>query len=107
MGFGEELGVPTADDITVKQCACPTGTHPSSELCLTCGSQFGLHRKPSLHSPYKICPNSPYTTRYFKCKKYVVLKEYNESGKFEKTFAIAEKSEQKKLKKFLEFMSSS
>ena len=104
--FGKELDVPTADDITVKQCACPTGTHSSSELCLMCGSQFGLHRKPSLHSSYLICPNN-YTTRYFKCKKFVLLKTCNESGTFHKTFTIGEKSEQKKLKKFLDFVSSS
>ena len=104
--FGEGLDIPTADDITVKQSACPAGTYPSIELCANCGLQFGMHRKPKHGSSHYRCPNSYPRTR-FHCKKYVVLKEHNESGKFEKTFAIAEKSEQKKLKKFLEFMSSS
>lgn len=108
--FGVELDIPTVDDITV-ECACPTGTHPSSELCTKCGLQFGSHHRESYYGSYYYysCPSSSvsYTTTTFHCTKYVVLKECNESGKFEKTFAIAEKSEQKKLKKFLEFLSSS
>ena len=36
--------------------------------------------------------------------KYQLLKAYRDTGKFEKTFTIANASDQQKLKKFLEFM---
>ena len=106
--FGEALDIPTAADITPKQCACPTGTHPGTEECMKCGKQLDMHRQPK-HGSCNLCPSSygSYTSTRFHCKKYVVLKECNEPGVFHKTFEIAKKSEQKKLKKFLEFMSSS
>ena len=85
--------------------------YASTDLCISCGRCFGEHRvQPSMYG-YGC---EPINGRRYNCrygggvfKKYIVLKTCDESGKFEKTFAIAEKSEQKKLKKFLEFMSSS
>ena len=68
----------------------------SNDVCASCGQRFDAHY---LH-------RCPYGGGVFKFKKYIVLKTCDESGKFEKTFAIAEKSEQKKLKKFIDFMSN-
>lgn len=47
---------------------------------------------------------SPRCIRGVEKPKYQLLKAYRETGKFEKTFKVANASDQQKLKKFLEFM---
>ena len=94
----KKLEIPIADDLYENR-AGPQGTYDSSksDVCLTCEHDYGSHSGPSNQCP------SIYGS-YFKCKNYHLLKSYNESGKFEKTFAIAKQSDQMKLKKFLDFV---
>jgi hypothetical protein len=47
---------------------------------------------------------SPRCIRGVEKPKYQLLKAYRETGKFEKTFKVANASDQQKLKKFLEFI---
>ena len=77
--------------------------YKSTDRCISCEEKLGAHNR-YYHSTTDSTFYCPYGGGVF--KKYIVLKTCDESGKFEKTFAIAEKGEQKKLKKFIDFMSS-
>lgn len=104
--FGVQLDIPTADDFD-KECICIDGTHVISDLCLHC------HRSYESHVCQRFGGVGMYKHRCysggreaFKCTKIHILKSFCESGKFEKTFSIANQGDQIKLKKFLEFMES-
>ena len=79
-----------------------------TDICIHCSKPFSSHYKHtggSYYSSIYLCQQYV-STQTFAIKKYTVLKTCNESGKFEKTFTIAEESDQTKLKKFLDFVSS-
>jgi hypothetical protein len=100
--FGEKLEIP--DKPVATNCLC-TGSHPDFHLCMRCHRQYPFRdrRRPQSHSvaPYqqhdlgRPCPGLVH-----------VLKTAEVSGKFEATFTISDGSEQAKLQKFLDFISS-
>ena len=97
--FKKKLKSLTDDD--VGNMTSPSG----SDICMNCSSPFSSHHQNAYYpSSPRSCPQ--YVGTSFACKKYTVLKTCNESGKFEKTFTIAKESDQTKLKKFLDFVSS-
>ena len=107
--FGIKLEAPSAGDLHVQEVSACNGVHyhPGNLRCLRCNSCFEDHSKDS--SGGYSCPY-PYsrTGGKFWCKKTVpkshVLKKYNDTGKFEKTFQITTENDQTKLKKCLEYM---
>jgi len=111
--FEMKLETPTEDDGTGIIDGISTSPGFSSiqgtDICLRCSKPFSSHRRKYI--PYSSGGKTLYrcnkeSTRVFSCKKYTVLKECNESGKHERTFTIADESDQTKLKKFLDFVSS-
>ena len=105
--FGTNLEIPNADDFLGQECACGPLTHMHSDLCLDCNREYGSHypqRYLGVGVTELQCLSGH--REAFKCKKIHILKSFNESGKFEKTFNIGKENDQIKLKKFLEFMES-
>jgi len=41
--FGVKLEFPGENEILMKSCSCPEGTHPDSLLCCGCGKSFNTH----------------------------------------------------------------
>jgi len=101
--FRKKLKSLTDDDIGVM-----TTPAVESDVCMHCSKPFSSHhRNPYSTTGSRTCTQyNGYNIKSFAFKKYTVLKTCNESGKFEKTFTIAKESNQTKLKKFLEFVSS-
>jgi len=109
--FDMKLETPAEDAIgTIRGISNSPGfsSIQDTDVCLSCSKPFSAHHRKYYTSGGKTsyrCNTSPYSNS-FSCKKIIVLKECSESGKFEKTFTIAEESDQTKLKKFLDFVSS-
>ena len=100
--FGMKLGHPTA----------LTGTHQSTAICEGCKKTFGAHTRPEVNLrtrhkyggiPPKFRCNSS-SSAFFSCKKYITLNTMQDSGKFERAFAISKKNDKGKLQKFLDFI---
>ena len=112
--FRKKLKSLTDDDIGTKTGETNSPDISSiigTDICIHCTKPFNSHNRHS-HGGYYSSTNAAFRcaqyagSTIFECKKYTVLKTCNESGKFEKTFTIAKESDQTKLKKFLEFVSS-
>ena len=111
--FEMKLETPTEEDDgvgTIRGISTSPGfsSIQGTDICLSCSKPFSSHRRK--YVPYSSGGKTFYrcwsSSNTFSCKKFIVLKECSESGKYERTFAIADKSDQSKLKKFLDFVSS-
>lgn len=77
-------------------CACNVGTHRYNEKCLNCQEILDKHSGGR-------CSNL--SRDLFQCKKVHLLRVCKKPGMFKTKFAIANESDRKDLKNFLNFMS--
>lgn len=87
-------------------CECPEGAHAWDERCLGCDRLLSSHGRcyhGASNRYVRTCANA--STYSFVCSKTpYVLKSFRDSGKHERTFAIADERDRRKLGKFLDFM---